>query len=312
MQTKKLSNYIKRFAKYPILILCIYYLGVNATKISPDQFKPSFIWLVLIFGPLYFLSTFLRAINWQTGLGLLEKVKRKYRDIARIHFKTAIAKYVPSNVMHYAGRHFMGSQIGIDHATILTSNLLDLTLAMLSAGIIVLCALSTNLIEIPQTLQKHYDKYNLPCLAIVCICIMIFFCFIWRKTKSRSQNKNISILPQLLSIVVIYLIFFTASGTVFFLIFVGTGNADPNIKALLYFIAVYVCGWALGFITPGAPGGIGVRESIMVAMLSGTIDPQAALVGALLFRLVTIFGEFLGFIFASTLLKPPSVLEDQC
>lgn len=295
-----------RFVKYPVLILCFYYLGVNAAKIGPEQFKPSFIWLVLMCGPLYFLCTCLFAKNWQMALGLIEKEKRKYRDIARIHFKTAIAKYVPSNVMHYAGRHFMGKQIGINHATILISNLMELTLVIFSAAIIVLCALSMGVVDIPQTLRMYYDKYNMPYLVIFCICMIVFFCFIWRKAKAKSCNTSISILLGLLSMVANYLIFFSTAGTIFFLIFVGIGDVDFNFPTLFYFVAVYICAWALGFITPGAPGGIGVRESIMVVMLSGTIAPQTALVGALLFRLVTILGEFLGFIFASTILSPHS------
>jgi uncharacterized membrane protein YbhN (UPF0104 family) len=216
---------------------------------------------------------------------------------------------MPSNVMHYAGRHFMGSQIGIDHSTILLSNLLELTLASFSAAIIVLCAISMSVIEIPETLQQYYDKYTLPYLTIAFICIAAFFCFIWRKAKSKSNNTNISILSGLLTVVAGYLVFFAAAGTIFFFIFVSIGCADSNGMTLLYFIAVYVCAWALGFITPGAPGGIGVRESVMVAMLSGTINPQTVLVGALLFRLVTIGGEVLGFIFASTILNT-GVLKD--
>jgi hypothetical protein len=304
MQFKKLQKHIIRFAKYPVLILCIYYLGKNAADIRPEQLELSFIWIILKFAPLYFLCTFLFVKNWQTILSTLEKEKRQYRDIAHIHFKTAIAKYIPSNIMHYAGRHVMGSRIGIDHATILTSNLLDLSLAVLSAALIVTVTLFAGIIKIPETLLPNYEKYNAPYMIIAGICVTVFFSFIWRKIKSRSDNTNTFILLSLLKVIAGYIIFFVASGTIFFLVFAGIGYTSFTFMNFLLFATVYICAWTLGFITPGAPGGIGVRESIMVAMLSGTIDPQSALVGAFLFRIVGILGEVIGFIFASTILKP--------
>ena len=57
------------------------------------------------------------------------------------------------------------------------------------------------------------------------------------------------------------------------------------------------CGYALafllGYIVPGAPGGIGIREVIMVGLFSTTIGAGPALGIAVLLRFASIVGDFL-------------------
>jgi uncharacterized membrane protein YbhN (UPF0104 family) len=52
--------------------------------------------------------------------------------------------------------------------------------------------------------------------------------------------------------------------------------------------------WMLGFLTPGAPGGLGVRDAILVAMLTGVSNPAAAVAIAVSFRGVTTLGDVAG------------------
>ena len=55
--------------------------------------------------------------------------------------------------------------------------------------------------------------------------------------------------------------------------------------------AVFALSWLLGFLAPGAPAGLGVREGIMVLMLSPLMPDSEALAFVLLARLVTLAGD---------------------
>ena len=96
-----------------------------------------------------------------------------------------------------------------------------------------------------------------------------------------------------------YILFFILTGLIFFGVFY---ILDPgsSFSSVIEYIAIYSCAWIFGFITPGAPGGIGVRESIMVVLLSDKIGAGNALSGALLFRGITISGEVVGYLLAGT------------
>ena len=64
----------------------------------------------------------------------------------------------------------------------------------------------------------------------------------------------------------------------------------------LFFIGVNSIAWVAGFITPGASGGIGIREIVIVALLTPYITQPKALVLAIILRLVTICGDLLSFL----------------
>ena len=53
----------------------------------------------------------------------------------------------------------------------------------------------------------------------------------------------------------------------------------------------FLTAWLAGFVVPGAPGGLGVREAILVAFLSAHLPTADVLAFALASRLVTTLGE---------------------
>jgi len=56
---------------------------------------------------------------------------------------------------------------------------------------------------------------------------------------------------------------------------------------------VYLISWLLGFIVPGLPGGLGVREAIYILLLSSHYDLLIVTTLALLLRVMNIFGDIL-------------------
>jgi len=53
--------------------------------------------------------------------------------------------------------------------------------------------------------------------------------------------------------------------------------------------------WVAGFVVPGAPAGLGVREAVLVAGLGHLTSPGVALALPLLLRLVTVLGDAAAF-----------------
>jgi len=58
----------------------------------------------------------------------------------------------------------------------------------------------------------------------------------------------------------------------------------------------YAFAWAVGFVVPGAPGGLGIREATLLALLSTTFPGADLLLGILAFRLITTLGDIVFFV----------------
>jgi hypothetical protein len=58
-------------------------------------------------------------------------------------------------------------------------------------------------------------------------------------------------------------------------------------------IAVFALAWVVGFVTPGAPGGLGVREGLMLLMLAPVFTAASASVLVIALRVATTLGDVL-------------------
>jgi uncharacterized membrane protein YbhN (UPF0104 family) len=103
-----------------------------------------------------------------------------------------------------------------------------------------------------------------------------------------------------------YVLFFVITGGLLaVLVYVCADSIDINL--VMHVLVSYSAAWLVGYITPGAPGG-GVRDAMLVILLSRVITQPQAILVALLFRIVTVSGDILYFYLAS--LSAPA-LQDQ-
>ena len=65
--------------------------------------------------------------------------------------------------------------------------------------------------------------------------------------------------------------------------------------------------WVAGFVVPGAPGGIGVREGAMAGLGALLLDLETLVIVAVLLRLVTLLGEALLFLLAFAAERLPNL-----
>ena len=78
-------------------------------------------------------------------------------------------------------------------------------------------------------------------------------------------------------------------------------NMSLTIADVYVLIGAFILSWVVGFIVPGAPGGIGIREFVITLLLPEGIDAALVLFGIVMYRLVNIIGDAIGFLFTSIL-----------
>ena len=85
------------------------------------------------------------------------------------------------------------------------------------------------------------------------------------------------------------------------------GAFQPRTAALI--ISGYVIAWVLGFVVPGAPGGIGVRELVITLLLSGVMGEGLVVTLSITHRLITIIGDFLAYVLRFALVSGSETKE---
>lgn len=80
---------------------------------------------------------------------------------------------------------------------------------------------------------------------------------------------------------------------------VARAIAAPAAMDFSLLTAAFALSWALGFLAPGAPAGLGAREASMLLLLHGSASADTLLVFVLLARIVTMLGDGLCFGVAS-------------
>jgi hypothetical protein len=96
------------------------------------------------------------------------------------------------------------------------------------------------------------------------------------------------------SLVALYVVAYLVIGASTSLLAVGLFPAATLDFALL--TSAFAIAWVVGFVTPGAPAGIGVREALLLLMLSGSMGSVETSLLILALRIVTTLGDILCFV----------------
>jgi glycosyltransferase 2 family protein len=228
-----------------------------------------------------------------------------FKNSFTIYGRTHIARYIPGNVFHFVGRHILSKDIGIPVNIVLNGIFIEALLMIIGTGLLLLPSLiiyGTQKIAFLST-----NRIILTVLLIVLFVIIIGVCLKFIPSlKTWLIKKNLlvdigkikikKVIGSAIIVTIIYL--FYHSGISLMLVFLTNYFWALKMQQLIIFIGAYSLGWLVGFITPGAPGGLGVREAIIVALLSPYLTQPRALVIALIFRIISIMGDFLFFTIA--------------
>lgn len=184
-----------------------------------------------------------------------------------------IAKYVPGNVFHLAGRQAMGVAAGVASWPLAKSAVWELGLIAFAGALFGLLVLPTSPV--------------IPGGGI--------FPFVVVAGSSGLALKQWLGTPVARSFG-LYLVFLAVSGTLFTgLLGLIQASEVPALPELPILIGAYVLAWLAGLLTPGAPAGVGVRELVLLLLLEGRVAAPELIQAVVLGRVVTVLGD-LGFL----------------
>jgi glycosyltransferase 2 family protein len=243
---------------------------------------------------------------WADILRLLQPDARiSARWGIRTYLTTNLAKYLPGNVWHFYGRFNACKTQGIPAGAALLGILLE-PLLMAAAGLVI--GIGPWLIE-PTTNRRHLIAAMCGLTAVlVGIHPKILNPLLHKVGRAKRQRLAIAQIPQLQRYLLRPLV-----GELGFVLLRGTGFAltwssiHPIALAQLPTIySSFAIAWLLGLIVPGLPGGIGLFEAVILALLDRQLSVGELIVIVALYRVVNTLAEAIGAGIAWRPAKPES------
>lgn len=251
---------------------------------------------------LYCLSVPLAGLAWQrllTGLG-------HRTDLARLQailLTTQVGKYLPGNVGQYLGRIAVSSSLGIPAKLLVMSMAYEVILVLFAVAVTALIAGALSGPGLTLLLLDDRGEAVLAALALALVWLAAIPTLgkVLPPLARRfsAQRVNVDLVPPLpiaivAQVVAIFALSVICVGVGLGLLSLGLLRSAPVDFALL--TAAFAIAWAAGFVTPGAPAGIGVREALMLVMLGPTLGNADAALLILALRVVTTLGDVLCFV----------------
>lgn len=280
---------------------------------------------MVFFGVWASLFVVVGAYNWKLLLEFVNGAPIPAKDLFPVYLKSNIAKYLPGNVMHYAGRNYLGSKLGWKNSDMAFSSLLEYIFGSGLTGIIIILFIVCGLITIPPQITLELDFNKIAGYSTLGVVGGLFFIYLYRfvvcaeelrvtsrKLKERVQRFcSVGFLVLCAKLSVISLTCFVLNCAFYF--YLCDLVLDFHIRPADFFnanVALSIAGY-MSILTPGVPGGLGVKESVSLVLLSAYGYPKEGLMMSLLvFRFVCMLGDALPYmlvkIYEKTMLRGKS------
>lgn len=289
------KRYIKYLGKF-ITILSLLFVIKLILSFDIDfklLFKLDVLVIVILLAFVLSNSVVLNSLAWKRLIEMLSSSQIKILDVVHIYAKSNISKYLPGNVMHYASRNIVGNKYSINQMDMLYSTILEIILKILSAFILIIAFVRD---EFEYVIRELDDKIYLDMNILLTIIIfMIFFivALLYFKNK-KTINECLKLGSLFYSFAIYTLIFFLNAGVFLVVSKIIASNTVPN-ENLLCISGIYIIAWLLGYLTPGSPGGIGVREAIMILMLNQIYSTEDIVLISIIIRLITVLADVIAY-----------------
>ncbi|MFT8316401.1 MAG: CAAX protease [Clostridium sp.] len=298
-----MKNKIIKYIGYIITIIAFIFIGKSFLSMNLDVKYIKNPFLAVIFVILmsmgYAVTVYISSYAWKSILEFINKDSIPFKDITGIYVKANIAKYLPGNVMHFAGRNLLAARLGFKQLDITFCTILEIIMLIFTSVII---SLIFAMKIFKNSLEYALLKVNHNVIWVVLIALVILtLLVIWIVCKKKQLLKNYrhiftkKILILLCKLFFIYSITLIIPGIFLMVSLKFVLHCNVSLNMIMIIISSYTISWVLGYIAPGAPGGIGIRETILLIILTPFYTNGVVLLATILLRVISVLGDLIAF-----------------
>jgi hypothetical protein len=281
-----------------LLILSLIFVGYKVWTIDVDWslFRSRFVISGLgIIAFVYAGNTIFCGFSYARLVRDITKTDININKVIASYCVINLYKYLPGNVMHLIGRNKIAEDENVPHIQVVTATVIEQLMTLAGSVIISIWLVSDSMFAY----LKKMDISNFAIFAaavVVLVLFVVFFALLRKKIfpifrKGFDAIRRIPIGSLIVLLVMnISMLFITSMLFTFVMLLFGQEVSPVLISKLT---GLFVFAWMIGYITPGVPGGIGVREAIIMMFMGQLVDPAILTVSALGYRVVAIAAELL-------------------
>jgi uncharacterized membrane protein YbhN (UPF0104 family) len=240
----------------------------------------------------YGLALGVLSIGWRELVGTISGTRLTLWQGLYIYATANVAKYLPGNIFHFAARQVLAQRAGQPHGATALATVLELGLMVACSLLLVGVFGGRYLIERLArpglaSLNSDHAWTAIVTIAIVCVGGALA---VLHKTGLLKRMLRISVRDLALPSLCISL-FLAAQSLIALYLGHAIGESRPQVVPGLQIAVAYLLAWLAGLVVPGAPGGLGVREGVLLLLLGGTTGEAFALTLAVAMRFVSTVGD---------------------
>lgn len=238
------------------------------------------------------------SLPWLRFIRILSGVQIPSKLALPVYTKSNLMKYVPGNVFQYVGRNQLAADLHISHVDVACATVLDILFTLITPLFLIIILMGRDIL---QLVQMYYQNFLLVLAIGIVVLATLFLLLRWkfRESLKRYLQKYQKLLRKetigkVLRVFLLYIIQYLVSSAMYAVPAVLLFDVPKDQLGL--FLGTYLFSWIIGFITPGAPGGIGIREAILVLMCGSFMDTNTIMLYAVTMRIISTFGDVLAFL----------------
>jgi len=257
-------------------------------------------------GTMLYIATYLSSAgSWKLSLRVCG-ASLPFSTATRINAVAQIGKYLPGNVGQHVGRVVLAKRAGLPVSATVGSLLLDMVAVVIAA-----CLASLLMLDVVAIVFKRHFPLDGLQLAGTLLALLagagVLLTIALRMPQLRS-----TLIPRVREIAVAWLApgnRARAAGAVgchlasflagsLGLACVTWALSPAAIDATVFptLLGAYAASWLCGFLIPGAPAGLGIRETVLMLSLAPLLGEAQAATLTLVLRAMTTLGDAIAFL----------------
>jgi len=242
---------------------------------------------------LFTSENFRKIVVGISGINISRPVAIKAYNNANIY------KYIPGGVMLLIGRNQMAIETDeLRHSKVALATVLEGALWVVSALVLSSVFSLDYVVHYIRQLDFQYAELIFG-TAVVVVLFVIFFLYRFRyklfgdtfDIKNETKGLRISALLKRFPVMLVIVSFWGFS----FMTTLAILGQPITFSLGITIAGLYIMSWLIGFLTPGAPGGLGIREIVLLMFLGTTIYEGFLLSAIVIHRAIQVVSDLIAF-----------------
>lgn len=306
-----MNNRFIKYIGYIITIIAFVFIGKSLISMDLDiryiKNPVSAIIFIILMSFGYAIIVYMSSYAWKSILEFINKDKIPFNEITGVYVKSNIAKYLPGNVMHFAGRNLLAGKLGFRQLDITFCTILEV-LMLVFTSFILSCIFAMG--SLKSSIEYVFTKINVNIAVSIFTALLLLtgllIWFVCKKTKFLQNYRHLftkNFLKLSVKLFFIYGLTLVVPGVFLLLCLKLILSVHVSAQIVTIIIFSYILSWVLGFIAPGAPGGVGIREALLIFILTPFYTNSIVLLAAVLLRIISILGDLIAFVTEPMIIK---------